>query len=427
MTAIALLNAETDPHIVADTLLSVDGEDPRKIKKIWLPALGDVQSQWGEGGDRWHISRLARKTFVLPNNSGVLAFAGSCTPAIHFLDNLSEAFRNKYQYDECARVDKELIDRVLKQSSRAGEFWLLGVLIDASDHRMPYTHNSVKRIDTQFFGVCYAAGSGAELVGQLIEREDHRLQGVKTASGAAHWRTTEYLAESISCEMLYRESDYLNGLAVNSPISVGCGGFYEWYKVLPQGIKPMKSRVDIHVSLRDKQKLVITRIYFFEQMQNPKLRLVDSALPSQDYYLSIFNLGLKPCEIPMEMELTEWTTIVPEETVGILVRSFFNNDGIEVGATARQLSASVSPESAKHLFGEPLDVPRVRLIVYSGGVATLSAVTSSAGELPSARVLEVNGRVALALNQTTITALLEAASRLSNINVECVDTDKAAV
>ena len=49
MTAIALLNAETDPHIVADTLLSVDGEDPRKIKKIWLPALGDVQSQWGEG------------------------------------------------------------------------------------------------------------------------------------------------------------------------------------------------------------------------------------------------------------------------------------------------------------------------------------------------------------------------------------------
>ena len=58
MTAIALLNAETDPHIVADTLLSVDGEDPRKIKKIWLPALGDVQSQWGEGGDRWHISRL---------------------------------------------------------------------------------------------------------------------------------------------------------------------------------------------------------------------------------------------------------------------------------------------------------------------------------------------------------------------------------
>ena len=129
----------------------------------------------------------------------------------------------------------------------------------------------------------------------------------------------------------------------------------------------------------------------------------------------------------MEMELTEWMTIVPEETVGVLVRSFFNSDGIEVGATARQLSASVSPKSAKHLFGEPLDVARVRLIVYSGGVATLSAVTSSAGELPSARVLEVNGRVALALNQTTITALLEAASRLSNINDECVDTDKAAV
>lgn len=46
MTAIALLNSENDPHVVADTLLSADGTDPNEEKTIWLPALGQVDSEW---------------------------------------------------------------------------------------------------------------------------------------------------------------------------------------------------------------------------------------------------------------------------------------------------------------------------------------------------------------------------------------------
>lgn len=414
MTAIALLSAQIDPHIVADTLLTANGQDPRATKKIWLPALGDVLSEWGEGDGRWHISRLTRKTFVLPNKSGVIAFAGMCTPAIHFINDLSEAFRNKYQYDELARVDEELISRVLELSPRSREFSLIGVLIDATGDFRSYIHNTVKRIDTQNFGVCYAAGTGANLIAEIIEAADQRLCLRATAPLSDPSSSTEYLAESISCEMLYRESDHRNGLMVNSPISVGCGGFYEWYQVLPQGIKPFRSRVDIHVAVREANKLVITRIYFCEQMENTNVRVIDSTLPSQDYYLSIFNLGLEPCEIPMEIELTEWTTIVPEKTVGALIQSVFNSAGIEMNATARHLSSSVSPELAKRLFGKPVEVPRVRLVVYSGGVAIVKTVNSPATEPASASILEVNGRVALALHQKTMTAMLEAAAHHSN-------------
>lgn len=37
MTAIALLNSELDPHLIADTLLSVDGADPDAKKKFGSP------------------------------------------------------------------------------------------------------------------------------------------------------------------------------------------------------------------------------------------------------------------------------------------------------------------------------------------------------------------------------------------------------
>jgi hypothetical protein len=99
MTAIALLNSDFEPHLVADTLLSAEGPDPNASKTIWMPALGSVQTEWGVDGAVWHISRLGRKSFFLPNQSGVLAFAGSCSAAAEFLDELSSAFRNAHQFN----------------------------------------------------------------------------------------------------------------------------------------------------------------------------------------------------------------------------------------------------------------------------------------------------------------------------------------
>lgn len=84
MTAIALLNSENDPHVVADTLLSADGADPNKDKSIWLPALGYIHSEWENEDGKWHIPRLGRKTFAVPVSSGILAFAGHCQSAFNF-------------------------------------------------------------------------------------------------------------------------------------------------------------------------------------------------------------------------------------------------------------------------------------------------------------------------------------------------------
>lgn len=44
MTAIAILNAESDPHLIADTLLVCQGEDSRSGKTVWLPSRGNIDS-----------------------------------------------------------------------------------------------------------------------------------------------------------------------------------------------------------------------------------------------------------------------------------------------------------------------------------------------------------------------------------------------
>ncbi|OCR24187.1 hypothetical protein AFK24_15675 [Pseudomonas syringae] len=328
------------------------------------------------------------------------------------MDELSSAFRNTHQFNETARVDRKLIDRVLRDAGRAMEFWLLGVLIDEKGNREAYTHNAVKRIDTDFFGTCYVAGSGADLIEKMIKQADHRLLKAGGWRDGAHISATEDLAENISCEMLYRESDYRNGMDVNTPIAVGCGGFYEWYAVLPQGIEPMRSRVDIHVRIRDK-KLLITRIHFCEQMENKEVKLIDMSLPSQDYYLSIYNIGLKTHEIPLQLELGDWTTIIPEETAAVLIQAFFNiEDSVESLNKKSRLSASVSAEMAKRLFHNPVDVPRVRIIVSTGKTAITRGLISLPDEQSSAQIKEINGRVALCLSQKVMFALVELVAHL---------------
>lgn len=410
MTAIALLNSELDPHLIADTLLSVEGADPDVKKTIWLPALGNTCSEWGEEEKLWHISRLGRKSFFLPNQSGVLSFAGVCAPAAKFLDELSKAFRNVYQFDQSAKVDSEFINRALNNTERVQDFWLIGVLVDKDGKREPYTHNTVKKIETEHFGICYAAGSGAELIERLVNSADQRITA-GVWRDATHISVTEDLAEHISCEMLYRESDIRNGVEPGTPFSIGCGGFYEWYAVLPQGVKPMRSRLDIHVYFHE-GKLVVSRMYFCEQIQNNTLRFVDSLLPSQDYYLSIYTLGLDPVEIPLDLLIGDWTTIVPVESIGTLIGSFLNA-GESVDCSSKSLlSGSVSSEIAGKLFGEPMNVNRVRVIVTSNGRAITRSIISQPHEPSSAQVKEVGGRVAVCLSQKVMAAVVESVAHL---------------
>lgn len=339
-----------------------------------------------------------------------MSFSGACTPAAKFLDELSKAFRNIYQFDQSSKVDSNLIDRVLASAERVKEFCLIAVLVNNVGRREIYTHNTVKRIETDHFGICYAAGSGAEMIEKMINYADRRITA-DVWRDATHISVTEDLAEHISCEMLYRESDIRNGFEPGTPFNIRCGGFYEWYAVLPQGIKPMRSRLDIHVYFRE-GKLVVTRMYFCEQVENNTLRFVDSLLPSQDYYLSIYTLGLEPAEIPLDLEIGDWTTIIPAESVGTLIGSFLNS-GDSVGASKKSLlSGSVSCEMAEKLFGEPIDVNRVRVIVTSNGSAIARSVISQPDEPCNAQIKEIDGRVAVCLSQKVMTTVVESVAHL---------------
>ena len=109
MTAIALLNPESDPHVVADTLLTAEGRDPNSQPIIWLPSLGDFRSEWGTQKYPWYMARLGRKTFFLPNSSGILAFAGHCPTAFKFWAELSSKFVNTAGYQPDQKIDRAMV------------------------------------------------------------------------------------------------------------------------------------------------------------------------------------------------------------------------------------------------------------------------------------------------------------------------------
>jgi hypothetical protein len=342
MTAIALLNPELDPHIVADTLLSVRGYDPNPVKKIWLPALGQVQSEWADKDGPWYVSRLGRKSFFLPNGSGMLVFAGDCGAAFDFWSDFSDSFRILDQDDPEAKVTSSMLDDVLSRSKKAADFTLLGVLIDKTGHRQAYVRNSEITLSTRYFGTCHLAGSGGKFLEEMIRDADDRIEQAGGWGKNVRITATEDLAEQISSGMLYRESDPRNGFSSKTPLAAYCGGFYEWYGISADGIRPMRSRVDIHFSYQ-KGSLKAGRIYFVEQLENVKP--IDPVAPSQRYYLTVINLGLVPYEFPSNESFNEGWTVIPEECQGVGIESTFTlYDEPARGQSTSRFSGPVTAE-----------------------------------------------------------------------------------
>lgn len=405
MTAIALLNSESHPCLVADTLLSVEGYDPNEIKNIWLPALGDVPSEWSDKNGPWYISRLARKTFCLPNQSGFLAFAGDCAAAIGFVSDLAEQFLYIYQYDKTAHINSLLVDRVVQECSRKKEFSLIAILIDKDGVYETYIHNAVKRINTTNFGVCYVAGSGEEILQDIILDSDNQIVGDSPLAEEQKRFFTEDLAEHISSAMLYRESDIQNGINPKTSIALGCGGFYEWYSIKPQEIKPMHSRLDLHVKLNS-HGVIITRAIFCKQIEIDisQEERRDTSPPTKDYYQAVYNLGFDNLVLPKTIDSVEWATVLAKEGFGILIQSVFAPNGSE-GSNRERLQSELSGEVAQQLFGRPVDVFRVRIIA-TGSKQTKTGRLINSTELGSiARIGIFDGDLAFKLHPEVVSKM----------------------
>ncbi|MBY4731533.1 hypothetical protein K6V90_13430 [Cupriavidus pauculus] len=395
MTAIALLNPESSPHVVADSLLSAAGRDLRQKKTVWLPALGSIRSEWGSEAEPWHITRLGRKSFFLPNFSGVLVFAGDCRAAFNFWEELSDAIANVALYDNSVRVRRSLVDRVLTHTAGAADISLLGILIDENGQREAYVHNAT-RLDTANFGSCYVAGTGASLVAQLIRSTDTRISSDGGWAATIRISATENLAEQISSDMLYRESDARNGLSATTPIGAQCGGFCEWYGIETFGIQPMQPRIDIHLKIED-HRVFATRVHLSEMFQliNPP----NSTLPSQRYSISVLNLGLIPYDLSSDVDEYGGWTFTPDDVHGVIIEPTFKlyEQPGDASGTSR-LSGSLTPEDLMGLFSEPMNIHRVRLTVQKGGSAKGKGMYTDAGEIPNVRICCEDGHLSLQLS-----------------------------
>jgi hypothetical protein len=364
MTAIALLDVENDPHLVADTLLSAAGPDPATEKTLWLPALGCVSSEWEAPSGPFHLCRLARKTFVLPNNGGIVAFAGDCATAFALWAQLSEMIKRNAGFDSGYRFDASALQSALTTlGARKDDISVLGMLVDAQGTRTPFLHGAHQEVTTRYFGTCFVAGSGATMVARMIHAADR-----DPARGnwplAAPLTPCEDLAEGLSTEMLYRESSQGNGASPNTPIALGCGGFYEWYKVETDGVRYLQPRLDLHVCA-DRRGLTFVRIYLAELHEGAAI--VDLGVPSQHYTLMVTNLILDSLRLDHERAITQGYALrLPKSWVTSIESAFMDYDR-SPELRRQRMDGPLDADQLQHLFAQPLDLRRIRLLLHIEG------------------------------------------------------------
>ncbi|KJZ63652.1 hypothetical protein [Pseudomonas fluorescens] len=374
MTAIALLNADNEPYIVSDSLITAEGPDPDKNKSVWLPAQGQIKSEWIEVDQPdantikiFHITRLGRKCFTLPDNTGILAFADSCEAAYSFWDKLSDKINTNKSYDNLSRPSlNTLHDTISGLGNDAHKFSLLGILIDENSRRVPFIHNPTIQLTTKNFGTCYICGTGASQLAEIIKAKD---QAITAELRSKKISITEDLAEHISAEMLYQESDISNGYDKETPLAAFCGGFYEWHKIDPVGVRTMPSRVDLHFLILE-GKLILSRIYLIEQMQT----LGKTAL--ERYATSVITLGCKFFEVPKDVPYNEYSKFVSDEheNIGVFIKSTFSlYDEDKKNKTPKRLSGKTNSDTLRHLFPTPLQIDRTRIIIGNNEDTSISS------------------------------------------------------
>ncbi|WNO03995.1 hypothetical protein [Rhodoferax mekongensis] len=401
MTVIALLNVENDPHVVADTMLSAEGEDTRVNKTVWLPSLGQVQSTFGSEGNPWHIVRLARKTFFLPNHGGVLAFAGDCKAAFGFWKELSANIMTIAGYQPGLDIDREMIERAIGRSDGTS-FNLLGVIKNAKGQWEVFTHNKHQVFVTETFGTCYLAGSGSELLRAKILQRDlanqYNRSQVKYRIGP-----TENLAEGLSSDLLYAESDSNNGLS--DATSYGCGGFYEWYRVVEGGVKMSSPRLDIHIS-ESNGKPVITRLYLVEALKQKESRI--EPIPVTMYSVMVMSLILDP-SVPLENSFGSWSLSAPDPH-SVLIQPTFKLYSDK--QTDGRLSGPVSNEVLDEFFGQPVAIKRIRLTCSVNGIAIARSLSRLPGEREVLATLAYeNDRLEVSLSSNVVEVAKKILSR----------------
>lgn len=397
MTVIAIINADTDPHIIADCLLSADGEDRRETRHVWIPSLGLVPTDWKGHDGPWHVVRMGRKTIVLPNNGGLLAFAGDCRPAFKFWALLSEKFNVASGFDQNYLIDSTIIDQVLMaMGEESKKFHILGIIIDADGNRKPYVHRLEKEIVTENIGTCYLAGSGTNLLASLIESEDQRFSNL----GNWAWEVSpaEDAAESLCSRLLYLESDINNGRNPDTPMHERFGGYYEWYGVKSIGINPIPVRVDLNIVMED-DRLFITRFHLPESLCSDGTR---PGFKANQILLRVLSFALERIEVDILDLLDGKVAFVADKVDGVVIEQlFYHYDRVDDPSFSDpRMSYLVPQESLREYFEEPFVVGSLRLIVKINNFAIMKGVRKGKEILAPVTIRYSGGRIEVVFDQS---------------------------
>lgn len=406
MTVVALLNVENDPHILADTLLTVEGDDPNDPKSVWLPSVGQTQSERGTSADPWYIARLGRKTFFLPNHGGVIAFAGHCNAAFRFWAELSKIIMNFGGYDSGVLVDRLMLDQALSRVD-SNKFALLGLIKNKQGRWEAFTHNQHTVVTTKSFGTCYLAGTGVPLLKDRLLSGDCHVQATRRNNVLERIAPTENFAEGLSSNMLYEESGHPNG--VDRIVSTySCGGFFEWYRLIKTGVRQMPARLDIHATQVDGAP-IINRLYLIEALQQRETNA--DPIPTQRYVINVMTIVMDPTK-PTQQTSGSWS-VSTSEVYAVLIESTFElYDAPERGG---RLSGPVPKEFLDKFFGAPLNVNRIRLICSNNGLATSRSLSRMPRERESLAAISFKeGLIHVDLNPEVATALTGTLQRMQS-------------
>lgn len=398
MTVIALLNVENDPHVVADTLLSAEGQDLRKNTTVWMPGLGQMSSSLGTKEDPWYIVRLARKTFFLPNYSGVLAFAGDCSAAFDFWREFKARILTLGAYQSDLLVDRSMIERAINHSNRREHFSLLGLIRNSQGRWDVFTHNQHTVIETQHFGTCYLSGSGVPLLASKLRQQDKREQPIKP-NVIRRIGPTENLAEGISADLLYSESGAKTGMKNTS--AYACGGFYEWYRVLERGVKTSPARLDVYIEDVG-GKLIVTRVYLVESLQLKETQV--DPIPATTYSVMVMTVVGDATELTVHKDGT--SSLPAPAPFAVLLEPAF--ELYEEAGSDGRLSGPATADVLEKFFGDPVEVNRIRLMCMHNGLASTRSVSRLDWEQETLATLTYeNNRLCVGLSAELITAAMQ--------------------
>lgn len=363
MTAIALLNAYASPFLLADTLLTSAGKDPELGRVSYLPGVGQRPSNYlTTKGDRY-IQTLGRKTFVFPERSGVMAFAGDLSSAMNVWNNVSARFLNAIFADPSARINLQIFeDHLNGLSSEAMKISLLGITVDTAGQFHPLVH-SADKFNTKNFGVCFVAGSGGDDLKETILEYDELVASKKCArpNGTSH---AEDLAHIICVKGLYLDSDCRNGDDLKSPLSKSYGGVFEGFEVTKHGAKRLAPRLDLHISTMQ-DEIQITRAYWIDNLE--LIQPEGTHYASQRYYIQVLALGelLSPL---MNIPISDSFLDVPyARSFSSIAEPAWCTEQATVmnssdGFFGKNYFCEVDAKLVTHLLPSPIDISAVRVV-----------------------------------------------------------------